>query len=233
MVGRASVGVTLERIVRGRISGTRSDRNRQALQRREETALRISGGTWQLGLVGTQTEKFRSVRLSAAELASLVIYQAGPSYNADGALLRLGIQGTPSESHSKFDPYFSLSISQSEPPNLHFCALTTPIVPISWVPVGSFPGIPSLSGFSPSFGHIRHRRFKGSKSPRRRALKAHSAPKVTGGLRPGRHQQTPPQLLRRTGILTASEQESAGLAGCFSRCAGRSAAVLQERREGK
>ncbi len=59
---------------------------------RVETAVRISDGTWQLGLVGTQTEKFRSVRLSAAELASLVVYQAGHSYKADGALLRLGMQ---------------------------------------------------------------------------------------------------------------------------------------------
>jgi hypothetical protein len=57
---------------------------------RVETALRISDGTWQLGLVGTQTEKFRSVRLSAAELGSFIVYEAGHSYKADGALLRFG-----------------------------------------------------------------------------------------------------------------------------------------------
>ncbi len=40
---------------------------------RVETAEQIGDGTWRLGLVGTQTEKFRSVTLSAADLTSLII----------------------------------------------------------------------------------------------------------------------------------------------------------------
>jgi len=56
---------------------------------RVETAVQISDGTWRLGLVGTQTEKFRSVTLSATELSSLTILQATRSFIADGSLLRL------------------------------------------------------------------------------------------------------------------------------------------------
>jgi superfamily II DNA or RNA helicase len=82
---------------------------------RVETAIHISDGTWQLGLVGTQSEKFRSVRLSAHELASLVIYQADHSYGADGALLRLGIQAYSLGIAFEFDPYFGLSISRVDP----------------------------------------------------------------------------------------------------------------------
>src|SRR5437879_13857569 len=82
---------------------------------RVETAIQIADGTWQLGLVGTQSEKFRSVRLSAAELASLLVYRTGHTYKADGALLRLGIQAYSLGIASESDPYFCLSISRLDP----------------------------------------------------------------------------------------------------------------------
>src|SRR3989449_5696427 len=82
---------------------------------RVETAAQISDGTWQIGLVGTQSEKFRSVRLSAAEIASLVVCQTRHSYKADGALLRLGIQAYSLGIAFEFDPYFGLSISRVDP----------------------------------------------------------------------------------------------------------------------
>jgi hypothetical protein len=82
---------------------------------RVETAVRVSDGTWQLGLVGVRSEKFRSVRLSATDLGSLKVYQAGYSYGADGALLRLGIQAYSLGIAFEFDPYFGLSISRVDP----------------------------------------------------------------------------------------------------------------------
>ncbi len=82
---------------------------------RVETAVQISDGTWRLGLVGTQSEKFRSVTLSAAELSSLTILQATRSFSADGSLLRLGIQAYSLGIAFEFDPYFGLSISRVDP----------------------------------------------------------------------------------------------------------------------
>jgi superfamily II DNA or RNA helicase len=82
---------------------------------RIETAAQISDGTWRLGLVGTQTEKFRSVTLSAPELASLAIVQATRSFKAEGSLLRLGIQAYSLGIAFEFDPYFGLSVSRVDP----------------------------------------------------------------------------------------------------------------------
>jgi SNF2-related domain len=82
---------------------------------RIETAAQISDGTWRLGLVGTQTEKFRSVTLSAAEIASVTIVQATRSFKADGSLLRLGIQAYSLGIAFEFDPYFGLSVSRVDP----------------------------------------------------------------------------------------------------------------------
>jgi len=82
---------------------------------RVETVVQISDGTWRLGLVGTQSEKFRSVTLSAAELSSLTILQATQSFIADGSLLRLGIQAYSLGIAFEFDPCFGLSISRVDP----------------------------------------------------------------------------------------------------------------------
>ncbi len=47
---------------------------------------------WSVGLVGTQSERFRKVTLTGRDLESLTILDAGFSYNGDGRLLRLGFQ---------------------------------------------------------------------------------------------------------------------------------------------
>ncbi len=43
---------------------------------RVETTTQIADGTWRLGLVGTRTEKFRSVTLTTEDLASLQVQGA-------------------------------------------------------------------------------------------------------------------------------------------------------------
>ena len=82
---------------------------------RVETAGPIGDGTWRLGLVGTQTEKFRSVTLSAAEIAQLAILPTTQTFNGDGTLLRLGIQAYSLGIAFEFDPYFGLSVSRVDP----------------------------------------------------------------------------------------------------------------------
>ena len=80
-----------------------------------ETATQIGDGTWRLGLVGSQSERFRSVTLSSAELASLAVRQPIPDYRGDGNLLRLGIQAHLLGIAFEFDPYFGLSVSRVDP----------------------------------------------------------------------------------------------------------------------
>ena len=82
---------------------------------RVETALRIGDGRWRLGLVGIQTERFRSVTLSAEEIAVLNFQELGCTYNGDGDLLRLGIQAYSLGIAFEFDPYFGLSVSRVDP----------------------------------------------------------------------------------------------------------------------
>lgn len=59
---------------------------------RVETVSQSGDGTWALGLVGTQTERFRKVTLTARDLERLIILDAGFSYDGDARLLRLGLQ---------------------------------------------------------------------------------------------------------------------------------------------
>jgi hypothetical protein len=47
---------------------------------RVETVANLGDGTWRVGLVGTQTEKFRSVSLFAADLAELTVLESSPSF---------------------------------------------------------------------------------------------------------------------------------------------------------
>ena len=56
-----------------------------------ETVRQGSDGTWVLGLVGTQSERFRKVTLTSEDLRSLSIADSGYRYDGDGRLLRLGL----------------------------------------------------------------------------------------------------------------------------------------------
>ncbi|MGH8771800.1 MAG: DEAD/DEAH box helicase, partial [Pyrinomonadaceae bacterium] len=72
-------------------------------------------GKWVLGLVGTQSERFRSVTLSTADLDSLSITGSEHSFDGDAQLLRLGLQAYSLGIAWEFDPYFGLSISRVDP----------------------------------------------------------------------------------------------------------------------
>ena len=67
------------------------------------------------GLVGQQTERFRRVTLTSADIASLTIADSTLSYDGDGQLLRLGLQAYSLGIAYEFDPYFGLSISRVDP----------------------------------------------------------------------------------------------------------------------
>src|SRR5712692_3059355 len=82
---------------------------------RVETVRPNGSGAWTVGLVGTQSEKFRSVTLTQADLASLKILDRVCSYKGDGGLLRLGLQAYSLGIAYEFDPYFGLSISRVDP----------------------------------------------------------------------------------------------------------------------
>jgi hypothetical protein len=59
---------------------------------RVESVSAQSSGTWAVGLVGTRTDRFRRVTLTAADLRALTILQTALGYDGDGKLLRLGVQ---------------------------------------------------------------------------------------------------------------------------------------------
>jgi hypothetical protein len=71
--------------------------------------------TWVVGVVGTQSERFRSVTLTAEDLACLTIIDSSRTYDGDGRLLRLGLQAYAMGIAYEFDPYFGLSISRVDP----------------------------------------------------------------------------------------------------------------------
>jgi superfamily II DNA or RNA helicase len=71
--------------------------------------------TWVVGLVGLQSERFRSVTLSNEDLEGLRFQDAACSYDGDARLLRLGIQAYSLGISYEFDPYFGLSISRVDP----------------------------------------------------------------------------------------------------------------------
>jgi hypothetical protein len=76
-----------------------------------------SGGAeiWVVGLVGIQTERFRSVTLALGDIKSLRIQDPICTYTGDGNLLRLGLQAYLLGIAYEFDPYFGLSISRVDP----------------------------------------------------------------------------------------------------------------------
>jgi SNF2 family DNA or RNA helicase len=82
---------------------------------RVETVRPGGNDTWVVGLVGTQTERFRSVTLTQADLKTLQIHDTACSYTGDGQRLRLGLQAYALGIAYEFDPYFGLSISRVDP----------------------------------------------------------------------------------------------------------------------
>jgi hypothetical protein len=75
----------------------------------------VGEGSWELGLVGVQTQVFRSVPLTREQIASLRRQNALPSYVGDCELVRLGLQAYALGIAYEFDPYFGLSISRVDP----------------------------------------------------------------------------------------------------------------------
>jgi SNF2 family DNA or RNA helicase len=82
---------------------------------RVETIRENGPDSWMVGLVGLQSERFRRVTLSRADIESLQILQATYTYQGDGNLLRLGLQAYTLGIAYEFDPYFGLSISRVDP----------------------------------------------------------------------------------------------------------------------
>ena len=82
---------------------------------RVETAVPDGPNRWALGLVGIQSERFRRVTLTTADLQTLTISNPGFTYDGDGNLLRLGLQAYSLGIAYEFDPYFGLSISRIDP----------------------------------------------------------------------------------------------------------------------
>jgi superfamily II DNA or RNA helicase len=82
---------------------------------RVETIRAAGSGRWVFGLVGLQTEKFRSVTLTTKDLQQLRVQSLTHTFAGDGALLRLGLQAYALGIAYEFDPYFGLSISRVDP----------------------------------------------------------------------------------------------------------------------
>src|SRR5260370_20972248 len=82
---------------------------------RVETVRPVNHDTWSVGLVGVQSERFRSVTLTASDLRKLTIQQTTCSYAGDSELLRLGLQAYILALAYEFDPYLPLSISRVDP----------------------------------------------------------------------------------------------------------------------
>src|SRR5215475_4715459 len=82
---------------------------------RVETVQVNGPGSWAVGLVGTQTERFRKVTLTEHDLKLLTIVDGRRSFDGDGRLLRLGLQAYALGIAYEFDPYFGLSISRVDP----------------------------------------------------------------------------------------------------------------------
>src|SRR3972149_6208100 len=82
---------------------------------RIETVRSNGTDTWVAGLVGIQSERFRSVTLTTNDIKGLRIIDAAYSFNGDGQLLKLGLQAYTLGIAYEFDPYFGLSISRVDP----------------------------------------------------------------------------------------------------------------------
>ncbi|HSW09568.1 MAG TPA: helicase-related protein, partial [Bacillota bacterium] len=82
---------------------------------RVETVRADGPDTWVAGLVGTKSERFRRVTLTARDIEGFAILDARHSYDGDGHILRLGLQAYSLGIAYEFDPYFGLSISRIDP----------------------------------------------------------------------------------------------------------------------
>lgn len=82
---------------------------------RVETVRANGIDTWIAGLVGLQTERFRSVTLTSAQIKGLQIVDATYSFSGDGQNLKLGLQAYTLGIAYEFDPYFGLSVSRVDP----------------------------------------------------------------------------------------------------------------------
>ena len=82
---------------------------------RVETMQANGPASWVVGLVGTRSERFRKVTLTATDIECLTILDLQHSYDGDGRLLRLGLQAYALGIAYEFDPYFGLSISRVDP----------------------------------------------------------------------------------------------------------------------
>ena len=82
---------------------------------RVETVRAGGPDTWLVGLVGTQTERYRKVTLTTQDLTSLTVLDSKFTFKGDARLLRLGIQAHALGIAWEFDPYFGLSISRVDP----------------------------------------------------------------------------------------------------------------------
>jgi superfamily II DNA or RNA helicase len=82
---------------------------------RVETVLANGPASWVVGVVGVQSERFRKVTLTAADLERLTVLDTQRSFDGDGRLLRLGLQAYALGIAYEFDPYFGLSISRVDP----------------------------------------------------------------------------------------------------------------------
>jgi superfamily II DNA or RNA helicase len=80
-----------------------------------ETIRQNGTDSWMVGLVGLQSEQFRRVTLTQADIENLKILESAFSYNGDGRILRLGLQAYSLGIAYEFDPYFGLSISRVDP----------------------------------------------------------------------------------------------------------------------
>jgi hypothetical protein len=82
---------------------------------RVETIRESGPGTWVVGLSGVNTERFRKVTLTSADIQQLQIQKPHFTYDGDGQVLRIGVQAYSLGIAYEFDPYFGLSISRVDP----------------------------------------------------------------------------------------------------------------------
>src|SRR5262249_21853627 len=82
---------------------------------RVETVQSNGAASWIVGVVGTNSERFRKVAMTAEDLQHLTVLDPKSSFNGNGRLLRLGLQAYALGIAYEFDPYFGLSISRVDP----------------------------------------------------------------------------------------------------------------------